>query len=87
MNVTGLDLLFLEVNNLEESLAFYHDELGFQIESNNPENDPPMATLSADRLKLHWLRIWRRCCGVGGRSFSRRRNVDGFTNNCEGRLS
>ena len=52
MNVTGLDLLFLEVNNLEESLAFYHDELGFQIESHNPENDPPMATLRAGRLKI-----------------------------------
>ncbi|MDQ3666923.1 MAG: VOC family protein [Acidobacteriota bacterium] len=52
MTVTGLDLLFLEVNNLEESLEFYHEELGFEIESHNPENDPPMATLRAGRLKI-----------------------------------
>ncbi|CAN5880674.1 hypothetical protein BH18ACI4_BH18ACI4_21560 [soil metagenome] len=52
MTITGLDLLFLEVNNLEESLAFYHDELGFEIESHSPENDPPMATLRADRLRI-----------------------------------
>ena len=30
--VTGLDLLFLEVNNLEESLSFYQEQLGFEIE-------------------------------------------------------
>ena len=29
--VTGLDALFLEVNNLEESLAFYQDQLGFVL--------------------------------------------------------
>jgi catechol 2,3-dioxygenase-like lactoylglutathione lyase family enzyme len=52
MNVTGLDLLFLEVNNLEESLSFYGGELGLEIESNNPASDPPMATLRAGRLKI-----------------------------------
>jgi catechol 2,3-dioxygenase-like lactoylglutathione lyase family enzyme len=52
MNITGLDLLFLEVNNLEDSLAFYHDELGLTIESHSPESDPPMATLRAGRLKI-----------------------------------
>ena len=28
--VTGLDLLFLEVNNLEDSVSFYRDQLGFE---------------------------------------------------------
>ena len=50
--ITGLDLLFLEVNSLEESLAFYHDQLGFEIESNNPTTEPPMATLRAGHLKI-----------------------------------
>jgi catechol 2,3-dioxygenase-like lactoylglutathione lyase family enzyme len=50
--ITGLDLLFLEVNNLEESLAFYRDKLGFEIENNTPDSEPPMATLRAGRLKI-----------------------------------
>lgn len=51
--VTGLDLLFLEVNNLEESLSFYHERLGFEIESHNPENEPPIATVRAGALKIN----------------------------------
>jgi len=52
MNLTGLDLLFLEVNNLEDSLEFYTGLLGFKIESHRPEHEPPMATLRAGKLKL-----------------------------------
>src|SRR5262245_23505125 len=52
MNATGLDLLFLEVNSLEESLAFYEGVLGLQVESFNPSSDPPMATLRAGALKI-----------------------------------
>src|SRR5215475_8852527 len=52
MNLTGLDLLFLEVNNLEESLEFYTGLLGFEVESHSPTHEPPMATLRAGRLKL-----------------------------------
>jgi predicted enzyme related to lactoylglutathione lyase len=46
--VTGLDLLFLEVNNLEESLLFYHEQLGFEIESHSPEAEPPIASVRVD---------------------------------------
>lgn len=52
MKVTGLDLLFLEVNNLEESLAFFNEQLGFEVESNNSASEPPMATLRAGSLKI-----------------------------------
>jgi predicted enzyme related to lactoylglutathione lyase len=52
ITLTGLDLLFLEVNSLEESLAFYHEQLGLEIESSNPEHEPPMATMRAGRLKI-----------------------------------
>jgi predicted enzyme related to lactoylglutathione lyase len=52
LKVSGMDLLFLEVNNLEESLAFYHRQLGFAIESNNLDSEPPMATLRAGNLKI-----------------------------------
>lgn len=50
--VSGLDLLFLEVNNLEESLVFYHGQLGFEIDSSNPESEPPMATLKVGNLRI-----------------------------------
>jgi catechol 2,3-dioxygenase-like lactoylglutathione lyase family enzyme len=52
MSFTGLDLLFLEINSLEESIAFYQEKLGFRLETHTPESEPPMATLSAGRLKL-----------------------------------
>jgi catechol 2,3-dioxygenase-like lactoylglutathione lyase family enzyme len=52
MDFTGLDLLFLEINSLEESVAFYHEQLGFEIISHTPESEPPMVTLRAGRLRL-----------------------------------
>jgi catechol 2,3-dioxygenase-like lactoylglutathione lyase family enzyme len=50
--VTGLDLLFLEVNNLEDSLSFYHDRLGFEIESHNSGAEPPIASVRAGSLRI-----------------------------------
>ena len=50
--VTGLDLLFLEVNNLEESLSFYHDRLGFEVESRHLEAEPPLATVRVGSLRI-----------------------------------
>ena len=50
--VKGLDLLFLEVGNLDESLVFYHDSLGFEIESKSPDADPPIATVRGGRLRI-----------------------------------
>jgi catechol 2,3-dioxygenase-like lactoylglutathione lyase family enzyme len=50
--VTGLDLLFLEVNNLEDSVSFYHDQLGFEIESHNAGAEPPIASLRAGSLRV-----------------------------------
>jgi predicted enzyme related to lactoylglutathione lyase len=52
MIVSGLDLLFLEVNSIEESLAFYNGVLGFQINKHTPDSEPPMATLQAGALKI-----------------------------------
>jgi uncharacterized glyoxalase superfamily protein PhnB len=51
--VTGLEALFLEVNNVEESLSFYDERLGFEIESHNPEAEPPIATVRAGALKIN----------------------------------
>ena len=51
--LTGLDALFLEVNNLEESLSFYRDQLGFVLESHNSDAEPPMATVRAGALKIN----------------------------------
>ncbi|MFL6256059.1 MAG: VOC family protein [Pyrinomonadaceae bacterium] len=52
MHVRGLELLFLEVNSLEESLDFYRLGLGFQLEAHTPEAEPPLATLRAGGLRL-----------------------------------
>ena len=52
MKATGLDLLFLEVNNLEESLGFYEGVLGLEVESLNAKAEPPMATLRAGALRI-----------------------------------
>lgn len=52
IKITGMDLLVLEVNSLEESLAFYNDKLGMEIESDNSASEPPMATLRAGNLKI-----------------------------------
>ena len=52
MKASGLDLLFLEVNNVEESLGFYQGLLGLELESFNLNSDPPMATLRAGALKI-----------------------------------
>jgi uncharacterized glyoxalase superfamily protein PhnB len=50
--VTGLDLLFLEVNNLEESLLFYQERLGFEIVSQSLVAEPPIATVGAGSLRI-----------------------------------
>jgi len=68
MNISGLDLLFLEINNMEESLHFYNDLLGFPIQKYDPESEPPMATFQAGTLKLtlvqHLETMLRRGRGV-----------------------
>ena len=50
--ITGLDLLFLEVNSLEESLAFYEGVLGMEVESVNIDAEPPMAKVRGGALRI-----------------------------------
>jgi predicted enzyme related to lactoylglutathione lyase len=50
--ISGLDLLFLEVNSLEESLAFYEQVLGIEVESVNMKSEPPMARLRGGALRI-----------------------------------
>ncbi len=68
MNITGLDLLFLEVNSLDESLRFFRDLLGFEITKHNPDSEPPMATVQAGNFKItlaqHLETMLRRGRGV-----------------------
>ena len=66
--ISGLDLLFLEVNSLEESVVFYHDVLEMEVESFNNESDPPMAKLRSGELRItlaqHLETMLRRGRGV-----------------------
>jgi catechol 2,3-dioxygenase-like lactoylglutathione lyase family enzyme len=50
--ITGLDLLFLEVNNLAESVQFYRDVLEFALKSDEPNADPPIASLQSGTLRI-----------------------------------
>jgi len=64
----NLDLLFLEVNSLEESLAFYVGQLGFALERQNLESEPPTATVRSGNLRItlaqHLETMLRRGRGV-----------------------
>ena len=66
--ISGLDLLFLEVNSLEESLAFYEGVLGMEVESVNNDSEPPMAKLRGGALRItlaqHLETMLRRGRGV-----------------------
>ena len=66
--IKGLDLLFLEVNSLEESLVFYQNVLGFDVESITLESEPPMARLRGGELRItlaqHLETMLRRGRGV-----------------------
>lgn len=68
MSVLGLELLFLEVNNMEESLQFYSALLGFEVTKHSADSEPPMATLQAGTLKItlaqHLETMLRRGRGV-----------------------
>ena len=52
MGFSGLEFIFLEVNNLEESVHFYSDQLGFKLDKFDLESEPPMARLRAGSFKL-----------------------------------
>lgn len=52
MSLTGLDLLFLEVNSLRDSVEFYRDTLGFELASMEAEAEPPLATLRAGSFRV-----------------------------------
>lgn len=66
--IKGLDLIFLEVNSLEESVVFYEKVLGFAIQSINEKSEPPMARLRAGELRItlaqHLETMLRRGRGV-----------------------
>lgn len=68
MSVSGLDLLFIEVNNIEESLQFYSGMLGFEVKKYTRDSEPPMATLQVGTLKIklaqHLETMLRRGRGV-----------------------
>ena len=83
----GLDLLFLEVNSLEESLAFYHEQLGLEIIKSAPDSEPPMATLRAGRVRVTLVQqletMLRR--GRGVHFFIGVTNVDDYYEQLKGR--
>jgi predicted enzyme related to lactoylglutathione lyase len=78
--ISGLDMLFLEVNSLEESVAFYEGLLGMTVDSINYEAEPPMAKLRSGDLRItlaqHLETMLRR--GRGVHFFVGVKDVDSF---------
>ncbi|HEY1403473.1 MAG TPA: VOC family protein [Pyrinomonadaceae bacterium] len=78
--LTGLDLLFLEVNSLRDSVEFYREQLGFELQTLTEDAEPPMATLRAGRLRVmlaeQLLTMARR--GRGVHLFFGVTDVDGY---------
>jgi len=78
--ISGLDLLFLEVNSLEESVAFYEGVLGMEVESISNNSEPPMARLRGGNLRISLAQnletMLRR--GRGGHFFVGVEDVDQF---------
>ena len=66
--ISGLDLLFLEVNSLEESVAFYQGVLGMEVESINTTPSLRWQSFAAANLKItlaqHLETMLRRGRGV-----------------------
>jgi uncharacterized glyoxalase superfamily protein PhnB len=52
MTVTGLEFIWLDVNNIKQSLEFYRDQLGFAVYDSDADGEPPMATVRAGKLKI-----------------------------------
>ena len=73
-------MLFLEVNSLEESVAFYASMLGMDLESINNDSEPPMAKLRSGDLRITLAQnletMLRR--GRGVHFFVGVKDVDGF---------
>lgn len=80
--ISGLDMLFLEVNSLEESVAFYESLLGMELDSINYDSEPPMAKLRSGDLRItlaqHLETMLRR--GRGVHFFAGVEDVDSFYN-------
>jgi len=87
MSISGLDLLFLEVNNLEESLQFYGGQLGFEVSKHTPDSEPPMATVQGGTLTItlaqHLETMLRR--GRGANFFFGVEDVDTYYRDLTGR--
>src|SRR5262249_1490762 len=52
MSITGLDFIWLEVDNVRRSIEFYRDQLGLAVDESDIQNEPPMATIRAGKLKI-----------------------------------
>jgi catechol 2,3-dioxygenase-like lactoylglutathione lyase family enzyme len=63
--ITGLDLLFLEVNKLEESLEFYREVLGFEVESHEQMRIRRWLLFDRVRCASRSCNNSRRCCKRG----------------------
>ena len=52
MGITGIDMIWLEVDSLQRSIEFYRDELGLVVDDSDAESKPPMASVNAGKVRI-----------------------------------
>lgn len=59
MELTGIDLVWLEVDSLPRAIEFYRDHLGLKVDETDTANEPPMAAVQAGQVRLMLVQEFR----------------------------
>jgi len=52
MGITGIDMIWLEVDSLQRSIEFYRDVLGLEVDDSDIDAKPPMASVAAGGVRI-----------------------------------
>jgi predicted enzyme related to lactoylglutathione lyase len=52
MNITGIDMVWLEVDSLQRSIEFYRDHLGLEIDDSDADKQPPMVAVAIGNVRM-----------------------------------
>ena len=52
MGITGIDMIWIEVDSLQRSIEFYRDVLGLEVDDTDAAKTPPMASVTAGSVRI-----------------------------------
>ncbi|HZS47762.1 MAG TPA: VOC family protein [Blastocatellia bacterium] len=52
MRITGIEMVWLEVDSLQRSIEFYRDHLGLEVDDSDAEKQPSMASVAAGNVRI-----------------------------------